>query len=147
MYRIIFSFNELCNKAFGSILIPAVKLTVVIGFILNFFGSVRLYNQLDGVSLVLTIVLSITFFLFLVAISVVMSSLYDISKKFKPNIGYQVEKNRSDLFKKVFRKDLDSCQLVRCRVGSVYHMETGAKLTLVHSVLNGVACLLINVPL
>jgi hypothetical protein len=41
-------------------------------------------------------------------------------------------------------KEIRACQLIRCEVGGLYHMEVEAKLTLMHSVINGLVFLLVQ---
>jgi len=146
MYRKLLSFNELCNSLFGTVLIPSVKVAFAFGFILCFFSSVRLYKQLDVTLYLLVVVFSITALVVLTAMSIVMSSLYDISSRFQQNTRGRLQNlNLEKISKKILKRELKGCRPLRCRVGSVYHMEAKAKLTLAHSVINGVACLLIHV--
>jgi len=89
--------------------------------------------------------LSMTTVSMLAGMAVVMSSLYDISARFKPNLRVKIQKNGFALNRNLLAREVNACPNLRCRVGSVYHMEAKAKLTLVHSVLNGVGFLLINI--
>jgi len=145
MYRRIYSYNNLCNNLFGSVIIPTLKLGFASAFILCFFICVRLYKELDLPVVLLALLICPTCLIVLTAMSIVMSSLYDISAHFRPNIRAKIQKIESTLQRKILQRELDACPTLRCCVGSVYHMEAKAKLTLVHSILNGVACLLINV--
>jgi hypothetical protein len=44
----------------------------------------------------------------------------------------------------IFEKELNACQLIRCEVGGLYHMEAKAKLTLSHSIVDGLVFLLVQ---
>jgi hypothetical protein len=81
---------------------------------------------------------------FLVPSAILTSALYDYSSQFQRNVleasrGWKTKKTRV-----VVAKELQACQLIRCEVGGMYHMEAKAKLTLSHSVVNGLVFLLVQ---
>jgi len=145
MYQRIYSFNNLCNTIYGSAVIPTCKGALMIAFIIFFFGSARLHEELDFLTLAFAIVVFSTSFIMICTMSIVLSSLYEISTVFKPNIGIRIQKLSQPLDKKILNRELKACQTMSCQVGSLHHMEAEAKLTLADSLINGVAWLLINV--
>ena len=127
---------------FGTIYIPFVKLFLIFGFITSFFGLVRLFKHLDAISLVFVATVLTFAMLVLLPISGIMSSLYDMSKDFSRNVSAQIKTER--VTKKILESELKSCFAIRCTVGNLYHMESEAKLTLLHQVVNGLVFLLTN---
>jgi len=78
-----------------------------------------------------------------------MSSVYRTSKQFIRNLSeciWQLDSN-DKLDKQMLQRQLNSCNLIRSQVGGLYYMESKAKLTLVHKVVNGLKYLLVNVKL
>ena len=143
-YRGIYILNILCNTAFGKILIPFMKTAVILGFILCFFGCVRLLEYLNVVACAYLVFLLAACLLLLIPITLAMTSLYFKSQNFSHYVF-----PRLITFEKVEQRRLlamlKSCPLIRCQVGSLYHMEANAQLTMVHNVVNGIAFLLVNV--
>jgi hypothetical protein len=41
-------------------------------------------------------------------------------------------------------KEIRACQLIRCEAGGLYHTEAKARLTLAHSIVNGLVFLLVQ---
>ena len=80
-----------------------------------------------------------------------MSNMFDMSQKFSKNMSCLIScvfASASAADKKanqIQKSELKACQLIRCSVGSLYHMEAKAKLTLIHNVVNGVVFLLVNI--
>ena len=133
------------NLAFGKIIIPFAKLELILAFIITFFATVRLFKDLDVISLVFVSSVALVSSILIAPIAMVMSSLFDISEKFSRNLSPRihlvpVKKNRE-----IFERQVTSCPLIRCQVGSMYHMEAKAKLTIIDNVVNGVAFLMVNV--
>jgi hypothetical protein len=74
-----------------------------------------------------------------------MSATYTSSLKFSKNIRKRIHAlDNKEKSKALYLRQVRSCQLIRCQVGNMYHMEKRAKLRLVVSVLNGFRFLLIQ---
>ena len=136
--------NNNFNRAFGMVFIPFIKLSASNVFILGFFACVRLNKYMDYISYTFVLVLTLSCFILIFPISIIMSSLYNISKDFSRNLSTQIRKTVKDT-KRYLESQLKSCSYIHCRVGSLYHMEAQAKLTLLHYIINGGVFLLVNV--
>ena len=143
-YRGIYILNTGSNTVFGKLFLPFIKAVVVFGLILSFFAVVEKYEYLDTLSLFFVSAVTPTAFLLLAPISIVMSSLYDMSSQFHRNIFPKVHRVTIKKTKRILIYHLKSCPLIRCQVGNLYHMEAKAKLTMLHHVLNGVVFLMVN---
>ena len=113
--------------------------------VLCFFSCFRAYKYLDYVSYTFLVVFVITCSLFIVPISTVMSSLYDISKDMTWNLSPHISKIMDKKTKQILDGQLKSCCVIRCRVGNLYYMEAKAKLTTFHNIVNGIVFLMVNV--
>ena len=130
--------------AFGKLCIPFLKIILVLGFIICFFAFARLYQDLDILSLVLVTGVASIIPVLVIPMSIVMSSLYDMSSKFKRHLSIRIQFEANQERRRVLEGQLKSCALIRCQVGNFYHMEAKAKLTLIHNVLNGIVFLMVN---
>jgi len=74
-----------------------------------------------------------------------MSSLYDTSVVFQQNIRHAIKSTVDEKLRKYLERQQDSCYLICCQVGNLYHMEAKAKLTLLQNIVNGVVFMLVNV--
>jgi len=144
-YRGIYILNCDFNLGFGTIFTPCLKLGLVFLFVFTFFAMVRLRKDLDILTVVFLTVATFTTASLVFPTSIIMSSLYDVSSQFQPNmlpfIGMIPEKK--DML--IAQGQVRACQLIRCKVGNLYHMEAKAKLTLLNHVVNGIVFLLVNV--
>jgi len=111
----------------------------------TFFAVVRLWDDLDTLSLTMVVVVSILVPVLLMPISFIMSSLFDISDQFKYNLIPIIEASSDVQLRQYWKRQLNSCLIIRCQVGGMYHMEAKAKLTLFQHMINGVVCLLVNI--
>ena len=144
-YRGIFMLNRDCNLTFGRLYFPFMKLGIITLFIVSFFACARIYQYMDIISYMFMVTVLGASLMLLVPISIIMSSLYDISKDFSRNLSpciYTVAEIRSQ---KVLTNMLQSCGVIRSQVGNLYHMEAKAKLTMLGNVVDGVVFLLVNV--
>ena len=143
-YRGVYILNNDCNMVFGTLYIPFAKMAIMLAIVLSVFALVRLYNDLHILSLFLLTSVAFTATILIGPISIAMSSLYDMSSKFPHNLFLQIhitpEKNS-----RIYKLQLKSCQLIRSQVGNFYYMESKAKLTVIHNILNGIVFLLVNV--
>ena len=144
-YKGIYILNNNSNTTFGKLYIPFVKMALMLAFIISFFATIRVYNDLHILSLFLLVSIAFTSVLMIGPISMVMSSLYDMSSKFECNVLTKiqavVDNKRS---RRIYELQIKSCPLIRCQVGSFYHMEAKAKLTIIHNVLHGIVFLMVN---
>ena len=143
-YRGIYILNNTCNKAFGKILFPFFKMCIVIIIILSFYACVRLYEFLDIFSMVFVGILVFTSSVLIAPIASVTSSLYTISQTFSQNLKPKLRFTGSEQTERVLKQRLRSCPIIRCQVGTLYFMESSAKLTLIQNVVNGIVFLLVN---
>ena len=143
-YKGIYLLSKSSNTAFGKFYIPFFKLLLVLVFILAFFAIVRLHQNLDLFSVALLMINLLTVPALTVPVSIVMSSLYDISSQFNRHLSFRIQLVANKKSIRVFERQLKSCLLVRCQVGNFYDMEAKAKLTLIHNVLNGIVFLMVN---
>ena len=144
-YKGIYILNNICNIAFGSHFIPCSKLNIIIMMILCLFSCLRAYEYLDYISYTFLVVMVITGILFIVPISIVMSSLYDISKDMTWNLKPHISRIMDKEAKRFLDRQLKSCGVIRCRVGNLYYMEAKAKLTTLDNIVNGIVFLMVNV--
>ena len=142
-YRGLVTVNIQSNIIFGTVLVPFTKLGLITIFIVCFFACARIYQDLDTISLLLVSTVLLSSMLILVPISVIMSYLYDISKEFSRNLSSKVNVTNKRI-KKMLKLQLKSCYAIRCNVGSLYYMESKAKLTMLHQMVNGVVFLMTN---
>jgi len=75
--------------AFGTIIIPYLKLGLILLFVVSFAGLIRLYKHLDAVSIAMITVISWTSILDLFPAAIIMSKFYDVSKEFSKNASEQ----------------------------------------------------------
>ena len=144
-YKGIYILNNICNKVFGTLLFPFLKLCLIIAFSLTFFACVRISNQFDVVSYVFITIVASASIILLAPISVIMSSLYETSKELPGNLSVHVCNITERSTKKALQSQLKSCPIIRCQVGNWYHMEAKAKLTMLHTTINGLVFLMVNV--
>jgi len=81
----------------------------------------------------------------LLPMSILMSSLFEKSAQFQRNMLPYVQLIADKQTRKQVEGQLKACSLIRCQVGSLYHMEAKAKLTMLSHVISGVVFLLVNV--
>jgi len=133
------------NIAFGKILIPYLKLAIVVVFMFCFFAIVRLVSAMNILAFAMVLISFISCAVLLLPMAIMMSSLYDTSTQYRPNIAPMIENISDRNTRKQVRCQLKGCSLIRCQVGNMYHMEAKAKLTLLQNIVTGIACLLVNV--
>jgi len=121
-----------------------VKLGIIIVFVLSFFALARLTSVLDFLAFSLLLSSWISSGI-IVPLSIILSSLFDISSQFQTNnlaiaqniIGKNVKKQK--------QSEIKSCLPIRCEVGNMYYMEAKAKLRLLQHAVSGIVFLLVNV--
>jgi len=143
-YRGIYLINQEVNAAFGTLFIPFVKLVLLLGFIVSFFAIVRLREKLDGISSVMIPATFTATVLVVVPFSIVMSRMYQSSKNFKLVLAPKIREFTRREIRDYLQYKVQSCCLIRCKVGNMYYMEAQAKLTMLDRVVNGLVFLLVN---
>jgi len=133
------------NMAFGRLVVPFIKLMLAIAFVVCLFAVIRLTQDLETLSLTLLVMLVVASAVSLFPISVIMSSLFDTSTQLRSNLIPIINETENTKARTYFDRQLLACEPVRCQVGSLYHMEANAKLTLMHNIVSAVVCLLVNV--
>ena len=123
-----------------------MKLLITIAVIVTFFAAVRLSEDLDWLSLMVMTLIPVAYVLVMPPIAVLMSRFFDISRKFSWNLFPRIQLVEVKGTREIFERQLKSCPLVRCQVGSMYHMEAKAKMTMLHNVVDGVVFLMVNGP-
>jgi len=144
-YRGIYILNEDFNTAFGTLFIPTFKFVFCLCFIACFVAAVRFWSDVDALSCMMVIVLLIAAALMLIPISSMMSSLFGTSTQFQHNLMKTVNTISDSKARKYWKLELESCPVVRCKVGNMYYMEAKAKLTMLQQIVTGVITLLVNV--
>jgi len=137
--------NHDFNLCFGRLIIPCIKLSLIFVFVFAFFAMVRLRRELDLVSFAFVSVAALTAAALGFPISIITSSLFDYSSKFKQHMLPCLDLLSNKLERKHAEGQVRACQLIRYQVGNLYHMEAKAKLTLIHEVVNFVVFLFVNV--
>ncbi len=137
VYKSSFLLNRLNDAAFGRIYIPAAKFMLMIFFInVPAFAVFCYWDKLELLSISTLIVSFGAALPLLVSGSLVMSGIYDISSQFQGNMGKKIQPCGTKRMRGVWMRELRSCQLVRCQIGNLYHMEGKAKLTLMDKMTN-----------
>ena len=144
-YRGIYILNEDFNMAFGTLFIPAIKLMFCLCFIACFVAVVRFWSDLGALTYTTLFIGTVSDALLLVPISTMMSSLFDTSTQFQHNLMKTVNIISDPKARKYWKLVLESCPVVRCKVGNMYYMESMAKLTMFQQIVNGVMTLPVNV--
>jgi len=144
-YRGIQLLNQDFNKSFGTFIVPSLKLTLLFVTILSFFAVVRLSHGMYVLLNVMMPIFTIIGIGLLFLVSANMSSLFDISEQFKRNCFRNIELISDKKARIHFMGQLKACSLIRGQVGSLYHMEARAKLTLIQHLVNGLVFVLVNV--
>jgi len=133
------------SKAIGTLFIPSGKLSTLTGFMVSFFALVRYRTRLDVLSFLFIAVYMISALCVAVPLSLVLSSIYTLSKDFRHTLSSSTRLIEGRLVRKYFQYRLNSCTLIRCKVGNLYYMEAEAKLTMIDHTVNGIMLLLVNV--
>jgi hypothetical protein len=100
------------------------------------FAVFRYWDSLDLISLSTLVLVFGASVPMLVSCSLVMTKIFDIASEFQKNMKQKIQVYENKRMKKIWLKELRSCQVVRCHIGSFYHMEGKAKLTLVDTMAN-----------
>jgi len=136
-YKAIFLLNCNANLIFGSLVVPYLKLILSVGAVVGLFTVIRLHEAMDALPLVLASVLGLCSICVMVPIAIVMSSMYKMSTKFRRIMNSKVETLPNNRYRMTYLLDFRSCPLIRCKIGSLYHMEAKAKVTWFQKLING----------
>ena len=144
LYNGIHILNNDFNVAFGRLLIPFLKIALIVLCILSFYGSVRLYHNMDPILYTfIVLVLSISV-VFLVPTAMVMSTMFDMSTQLPHQLSPKIKRIPDKTTRQICEANLKSCAVIRVQVGNFYHMEAKAKLTLMVHLVNGIVFLMVN---
>jgi len=145
-YKALYIITTDCNFVFGRFMLPLCKLMTMAFFTACFFAIVRLHDYMNLLSLIILSLLAWCSFFLLIPATIIMSNLYKISKNFKPCLIPCIKNlNVPSKQKNLLERQLISCGIIRCEVGGFYYMESKAKLTVVHKLVNILKYLLVNV--
>ncbi len=137
--------NELHNAVFGKFYIPLAKFLLVIFYInLPLFGVFCYWDKLDLPSISTLVAMFVTAVSLLVSCSLVMSAIYDVSSQFQRNMTQKIQVCEDKIMRKVWLRELKSCQLARCQIGDFYYMEGKAKMTIINTLVNGFVFLVVQ---
>ncbi len=143
VYKSAFLLNNVSNNAFGKLLIPVFKLCAVLLVIVSSFGLIGFWNNFDIITLGIAIVATVAALVCIIPSADIMPTLYDTSARLEQNLN----KNSEYLdykWQKQNKRQVRACQPIRCQVGSLYYMDSKAKLTLAHTLINGLVFLLVQ---
>ena len=143
-YRAIYILNNDFNLVFGKLILPFLKFALIITFSLSFFAVARLFNDLGSFSLFFLGMYALCGAALLAPLAIVTSSMFDLSSQFHRNVSSNIGLSTGIQIKRRLQQQLISCPIIRCQIGNLYYMEGKAKLTMVHNILNLLACLLIE---
>ncbi len=144
-YRGIHILCDDFNIVFGKMFIPSLKFGIIIGFTCCLFAVLRLMSSLNFISIMVMILGTVGCTCTIVPMSIIMSSLFNASAQFKKNISPITRLIAVTKMRIQIEGQLKACSLIRCQVGSLYHMEAKAKLTLLQHMVNALVCLMVNV--
>ncbi len=144
VYKCCFLLNNLSNITFGRLLVPGLKFVFTALIIGSLFSLLRFFGELDLYTLGFIVPLYVGSAGILVPAAVLTSALYRYSSQFQRNVLAASRGWKTKKMQLVLAKDIRACQLIRCEVGGLYHMEAKAKLTLAHSIVNGLVFLLVQ---
>jgi len=113
-------------------------------FILSFVASVLYYQVLTALSLALMIFSVFLAVLVLIPLSIVTSSLYELSFQFHRNLEQRTATFLDKQLRRKMERQLKACPLIRVQMGGLYYMEAQAKLTMLSQVINSVVGLLVD---
>jgi len=144
-YRGIQLLNQDLNKAFGTLIVPSLKLILLFVTIISFFAVVRLSHDMDALLNAMLVIFTTVAVILLCLISGSMSALFDISERFRRNFFPIIELIAENKARTYYARQLKACSLIRGQVGNLYHMEARAKLSLIQHLVNGLVFVLVNV--
>jgi len=143
IYRSIRLLNDLHNMTFGSIFVPFTKLALLLVLFISTYATIKLRSIMSPVVFGFFLVYVIDAFVLTVPSAVIMSKIFSLSSQFQVQQAQQLNLlppiSRFDV-----QRQLKSFPALKCQVGSFYHMEGKAKLTLADNMANGIAFMLLS---
>jgi hypothetical protein len=137
VYKSAFLLNSLNNSGFGQLIIPALKFLTLFFYVnVTAFTVFCYWEKVDILPILMLTALFLTSASAIGVCSLVMSSIYNISSQFQRNMKQKIRVSEEKGIREIRIRELRSCQLVRCQIGSFYHMEGKAKLTLANTMVN-----------
>jgi len=140
MYTQLVLILNVYNIVFGQLIVPVWKLfaSVIIPAGLIRFRIDSIYEA--GILVVLIGSAAMA----LVPSALVISTVYNFSKMLLPNLKRRLHHISNIESQFAYSRILKSLPVMRCKVGNFYHMESQAKLTLLHTVISGLVFLLVT---
>jgi hypothetical protein len=138
-------YNNLHNTVFGSLLIPVIKLCAMVLIYLSVAATTILRSEIGPIIYGMFLVYLIALILVIIPGALMMSTVYNISKKFKRNMEIgMLSVSKWEDEKVLMKMTLKSLPVMKSNIGSFYHMESNAKFTLLDNILRGIAFMLIS---
>jgi len=144
VHKGIYLLNQDFNVALGRLYIPYMKLALMFGIVMCLFGVAKMHQDLDPLPLIFLAVISFASVILLIPVAIVMSRLFELSTEFSRIISPNIRKIPDRQSRKIAEMNLKACQVVRCQIGNMYHMEAQAKMTMFDNVVNGLVFLMVN---
>jgi hypothetical protein len=136
--------NHLSNMACGQLLVPGATAILCLLISATGFGIASYWNQLGVLLSGFFLSLILTALGMLIPSALAMSATYTYSLQFSKNMRERIHALDNKDIKALHLREVRSCQVIRCQVGNLYHMESRAKLRMVVSAVNGFRFLLIQ---
>jgi hypothetical protein len=144
VYKSCFILNHLSNLACGQLLAPAAKVLFIVVVSGIGFGLVNYWNHFSFIVILLFLGMIVACVSMIIPSALAMCATYNYSLQFSTNMRERIHALENRDFKALYLRQVRSCQLIRCQVGNLYHMEGRAKLRLGLSVVKGFRFLLIQ---
>jgi len=145
IYRRCLILSELQNMGFGSLFLPSCKLWTVLALYLCVYAVTKVGSSLGPFLLATTIVYLGCVIVLLAPSALALSAIFNVSTNFRrTNFRRFVLSAQGRLERDLRIKSLMSLPVTKSKVGSVYHMESKAKLTLFDNVARGIAFVLMS---
>jgi len=141
VYRAVTVFNDLHNAAFSSTIVPTIKFLGILGLYVSFFAVTVLRSRIHPFLQVAFLIYVITLVLIMLPGAQAMSQVYVNSMRFHQKLESSLEKISGS---NELKKNVKSLQLLKSRIGGLYHMEGKAKLTLVDNIARGIAFMMVT---
>jgi len=143
IYRTLQLLSDLYNTTFGHLLVPVWKLFSVVIVPVSLYALIRI--RIDSIFVIaLVIIFLCSTLAVLIPSAIIMSNICTASMKFRPNQEKRIQQIRIKELRFYHLANLNSFPILWCQVGNFYHIDPGAKLTLLDTVINGLVFLLLT---
>jgi len=145
LYHNVHLMNGIHNATFGTLLVPSVKLIWLLAFFISVFVVAKLRNVIGPLMFWVFVAHIVGLCIVILGGSFLMSLVYKKSTDFHISAWTQFGKiSKADTLQPPLQRILKSLQILKSNVGSFYHMEDKAKLTLLDDIANGIASMLVT---